>query len=204
MENLKQVGEKAGDAAGFARGYLDYLCKLLKDLDADSVGRVAEELARARREERQVFIIGNGGSAATAMHMVNDLSLGCPPEDGKRFRAVSLTDNISVLTALANDCGYDKVFTIQLENGLKAGDVAVLISASGNSPNVTAAAELAKRKGAATVGFVGFDGGDLARVCDIVVHVRTPQDEYGPVEDIHMVLDHLLTSYFKSRAASDK
>lgn len=201
MESLEEVARSSTDAASFAKGYLDYLSRLLGTLDAASIGRVAEVLARARREGRQVFIIGNGGSAATAMHMVNDLSSGRLPAQSRRFRVSSLTDNVSVLTALANDRGYENVFAAQMERRLEAGDVVILISASGDSPNVVGAAELARRDGAVTVGFVGFDGGKLAGICDHVVLARTPEGEYGPVEDVHMVLGHLLASYFRSASS---
>jgi D-sedoheptulose 7-phosphate isomerase len=115
------------------------------------------------------------------------------------FRAVSLTDNVAVLTAIANDIAYADVFVRQLEGLLRPGDVVVAISASGNSPNVVRAIEYARSHGAVTVGLTGFDGGRLKALCDEAVHVATPPGEYGPVEDTHLVLDHLITGYLRAR-----
>ena len=200
---MKMLNRKPGGPAGFARRYLDRLSDLLKSIDTEEVGRVAGVLAEARRRGRRIFLIGNGGSAATASHMANDLGIGCKEHAGRRFQTISLTDNVPVMTAIANDSGYDEVFVGQLEYLLSPRDVVVAISASGNSPNVVRAVRYAARKKAVTVGFVGFDGGALRRLCDHVVWVKTPKGEYGPVEDIHMVLDHLLMSYLKSSSRSD-
>lgn len=202
MAGLREATEQARSASAFARGYLDYLCGLLQRLDTGAIGKAAGILEEARRKGRRIYLIGNGGSAATASHMANDLSLGARAEGSGRFKAISLTDNHSVVTALANDSGYENVFSAQLEVLLEPGDVLVAISASGDSPNVVRAVEYAKSRGAATVAFAGFDGGAIARLCDIAVVARTPKGEYGPVEDAHMALDHLLMSYFKSRLSA--
>jgi D-sedoheptulose 7-phosphate isomerase len=111
------------------------------------------------------------------------------------MKVVSLTDNVAVITALANDYGYDRIFVMQLEPLLAEGDVVVAISASGNSPNVVQAIEFANERKAVTVGLTGFDGGRLGELCEIHVHVPSARGEYGPVEDAHMVLDHLVMSY---------
>jgi len=195
---MNRNNRKAGGAADFARRYLDRLAGLLQSIDTEEVGKVAGVLEEARRRGRKIFLIGNGGSAATASHMANDLGIGCKEHTGRRFQTISLTDNVPVMTAIANDYGYDEVFVGQLEYLLSPRDVVIAISASGNSSNVVRAVRYAARKNAVTVGFVGFDGGALRRLCDHVVWVKTPKGEYGPVEDIHMILDHLLMSYLKS------
>lgn len=121
--------------------------------------RLAELFEKAREGGKRIYFLGNGGSAATSSHFTNDLGKGAGVKGAPPFRAVSLADNVSLITALANDDGYDRIFVAQLENALDKGDVAVGISASGNSPNVVAAIEYANSRGAATVGLTGFSGG---------------------------------------------
>ncbi|MBF0333440.1 MAG: SIS domain-containing protein [Alphaproteobacteria bacterium] len=186
---------------GFAGGYVEHLCGLLRGLDFAQVGRFVELLLAARQSGRRVFFLGNGGSAATASHFANDIAIGTRCLD-KPFRAISLTDNVAQITAIANDDGYESVFTRQLGVLIEPGDVVVAISASGNSPNVVKAVEMARARGNTTVGLTGFDGGRLAETCDLVIHVRTAKGEYGPVEDVHMVLDHLIGAYL-TRAARE-
>ena len=178
----------------FSRAYLTYLSKLLEQLDIDQIQRVCEMLVEAYEYDKQIFFIGNGGSAATASHFSTDLGKGTRAPGKKPFRAISLTDNVSYITAAGNDEGYDRIFTIQLEMLMNPGDLVVGITASGNSPNLVNAFEYAKTKGK-TIGILGFDGGKLLALSDAAILVKTPKGEYGPVEDIHMVMDHLLTNY---------
>lgn len=177
-----------------ARDYFDYVAHLLKQLDTRTVADVVEQLKEARRCQNTVFFIGNGGSAATASHMANDIGIGVAAHNGGRqpIRALALTDNVAVMTAVANDNGYQNVFVDQLKIYYRPGDKLVAISASGNSPNVVVAAEWVRKQGGIVIGMVGFDGGRLKDLCQIVVHVKTPTGEYGPVEDIHLVLNHFL------------
>jgi D-sedoheptulose 7-phosphate isomerase len=180
----------------FAREYVRHLSSVLASIDAGTVASFAGVLLEARSRGAAVFFIGNGGSAATASHFANDLAIGtCTWE--KPFRVTSLTDNVPVLTALANDLGYEEVFVRQLQIMLRPGDVLVAISASGNSPNVLRAVEYANLHEAITVGLTGFDGGRLRQIVKVSVHVPTGHGEYGPVEDAHMVLDHLLGAFLK-------
>lgn len=185
----------AGDPAGYARAYLDYLASCFQSIDASAVQAFIELLLSARESGHSVFFIGNGGSAATASHFANDISIGTRTGDEKPFRAVSLTDNVAVMTALANDEGYDRMFVDQLRVHLRDGDALVAISASGNSPNLIEAVDYAKSRGAVVVGLTGFDGGKLKQKSDISLHVATAKGEYGPVEDVHMIFDHLIGSY---------
>lgn len=195
MENaISRLYKQSAQPTAFARGYLDHLKSILDRLDADAIGRFVETLLRAREEERTVFFIGNGGSAATASHFANDIAVGTRSQ-GKPFRAVSLTDNVAVMTAIANDYGYEDLFVRQLSYQVRPGDVVVAISASGNSPNVLKAVDFARELGATTIGLSGFDGGELRRRVDLAVHVQTERGEYGPVEDVHMILDHLVGGY---------
>jgi D-sedoheptulose 7-phosphate isomerase len=194
MNRVEELFEKNRSPVKFARGYLDYLAEVLSRMDEREIGAMIEELLRARERGARIFFIGNGGSAATSSHFANDVSIGSRSWD-KPFRALSLTDNVPIMTAIGNDYGYDKIFVLQLKTLLQEGDVVVAISASGNSPNVLEAIEYANERGAVTIGLTGFDGGKLRLLARIGVHVATARGEYGPVEDMHMVLDHLIGAY---------
>jgi D-sedoheptulose 7-phosphate isomerase len=193
---LERIFQQHPSPERFAREYVRHLTSVLASIDAAAVASFAGVLLEARSRGAAVFFIGNGGSAATASHFANDLAIGtCAWE--KPFRVSSLTDNVPVLTALANDLGYEEVFVRQLQVMLQPGDVLVAISASGNSPNVLRAVEYANAHEAVTVGLTGFDGGRLRQIVKVAVHVPTGHGEYGPVEDAHMVLDHLLGAFLK-------
>jgi D-sedoheptulose 7-phosphate isomerase len=193
VDKLTQQYE--GDPAGYARAYLDYLASCFKAIDSVAVECFIRLLLAARTSGNSVFFIGNGGSEATASHFANDISIGTRTGDNLPFRAVSLTDNVAVMTALANDEGYDRMFVDQLKVHMRDGDSLVAISASGNSPNLIEAVDYAKTRGATVVGLTGFDGGRLREKSDISLHVPTAKGEYGPVEDVHMIFDHLIGSY---------
>lgn len=177
----------------YAESYRRRVTEVLDNLDLDAIDEAVAVLFDAWRRNALVAIAGNGGSAATASHMANDLVKAARVPDGAVFRAVSLADNVSALTAHANDHGYDTVFAAQMDSLFQTDDVLVAISASGNSPNVLAAVERARAIGGRTISLVGFDGGELGRNSDIVLHAPTEAGEYGPVEDIHLVLNHMIT-----------
>jgi len=184
-------------AKEFAKNYLAGLKGVLDRLPLDAFERVAQAVETAHAAGRQIFVIGNGGSAATASHMMNDLNKGTLGHKGdaswKRFRVIALTDNVSLMTAWANDTDYNRVFSEPLKNLAQPGDLLIAISASGNSPNIVLAVEVAKQLGLKVVGLAGFGGGKLAKLADAAFVV--PSDDYGPVEDVHMILDHMLTAY---------
>jgi D-sedoheptulose 7-phosphate isomerase len=177
--------------------------EVLSRIDLGSVERVVDVLADAWRRRALVAIAGNGGSSSTAEHMATDLVMSTKVEGRPAFRAVSLTDNAALLTALSNDRGYEAAFADQLDSLVGQGDVVILISASGNSPNVVGAAERALALGATPLALVGFDGGRLAEICDPVVHVVSEEGEYGPVEDAHLLLDHMITGALHERILSE-
>ena len=190
---LDRIYKKSESVADYSRRYAGHLSTLLSNLDHDAVEEMVNAFLLARKNGKTIYFIGNGGSASTASHFANDIQIGLriqPP-----FKAVSLTDNVSILTALGNDEGYEKIFTKQLENFVEKDDLLVAISASGNSPNLIDCVEFAKTKGVLVVGLTGFDGGKLKALSDISVHIPTEQGEYGPVEDMHMFLDHLIGTY---------
>jgi D-sedoheptulose 7-phosphate isomerase len=167
--------------------------RLLRRVDLDAVERVVQRLRLARDHGATIYICGNGGSAATASHWVNDLGKATKTSGRLPVRAMSLSDNISWLTALANDEGYDQVFAGQLDNFAQTGDVLIAISASGNSPNLVKAVELARSRGVVTVGLLGFDGGVLKNKVDDYVWLPTEKGAYGLVESMHTLVCHLLT-----------
>jgi len=200
MTTLREILRTATNAADFARAYTGYVSELLARLDADAVADFIQELERARDERHTVFLAGNGGSASTAAHMANDFSFGVLPKPSEQSLNVRcLTDNVPVLTAIANDLTYSEVFVRQLEMYFRPGDRLVVLSASGNSANIVNAAAWVKSHGGVVIGLIGFDGGALKAHCDVVIHVRTPKGEYGPVEDLHLVINHLVTLWMQSR-----
>jgi D-sedoheptulose 7-phosphate isomerase len=166
-------------------------------IDVDAVERVVGVIVHAYEHNRHVYIIGNGGSASTATHFACDLGKATIVDGRTRMRVTSLTDNVALLTAWANDTSYERVFAEQLTNVLNAGDVLIAVSASGNSPNVVTAIEVADALGAVTVALVGFSGGELKDAVSEVVHI--PVDDYGVVEDCHLVLEHAITESVRER-----
>jgi D-sedoheptulose 7-phosphate isomerase len=192
----------------YAKDYIGTLKNVLDRLPWEAVDQVLHVLEEAYQRRSQVFVIGNGGSAATASHMMNDLCKGTIGHKGDatwpRFRVVALTDNVALMTAWANDTDYNHIFSEPLRTLAQPGDVLVAISASGNSPNIIAAVEAAKQMGVKIVGLAGFGGGRLAQLADVAFVVAS--DEYGPVEDVHMILDHIITGYLyeKLKTASER
>jgi D-sedoheptulose 7-phosphate isomerase len=175
-------------------GYVASLTDYIGRLDVDALLRIVERLRTARDGGAQVFIAGNGGSAATATHWVNDLGKATQKSGRTRFRVIGLADNISWFSALANDEGYERVFAGQLENLARPGDVLAVISASGNSPNLVRAVEHARAAGMTSIAFLGFDGGRLLDLVDEAFWVRTPPGEYGLVESMHSVACDIVTT----------
>ena len=192
MNNLDRIFTK--DPVAFAGAYLDYLTSVLKTIDAREIGQFIETLLDARERGATIYFIGNGGSTATASHFANDIAIGTNSYE-KPFRAVSLTDSNAIITAVGNDFGFEEIFVRQLRVLGRAGDVVVAISASGNSPNLIRAFDYAKSIGIKTVAITAFDGGKIKQMADEGVHVPTAPKEYGPAEDAHMVLDHLVGAY---------
>ena len=192
MNNIDALYNK--DPGIFAKSYLSYLQTLLGNVDAGEVAGFIQVLLDARERGSTVFFIGNGGSASTASHFANDIAIGTNDYE-KPFRVLSLTDNAAILTAIGNDFGFEEIFVRQLKVLGKTGDVVVAISASGNSPNLIKAFEYALSAGIHTLAITAFDGGRLKKMADSGVHIVTGPKEYGPAEDIHMILDHLVGAF---------
>jgi D-sedoheptulose 7-phosphate isomerase len=168
---------------------VDFKCTLDK-LPIAEIEDAVNLLHLARLGNHQIFIMGNGGSAATASHFVCDLAKSTRRPGWPHFRVIGLTDNMAAFSAYANDDGYEEVFVKQLENLIRPDDVVIGISASGNSKNVLKAIELANHLSAKTIGFTGFDGGELMHLVNLNIHV--PSTRIGQVEDIHLMLEHMI------------
>jgi D-sedoheptulose 7-phosphate isomerase len=181
----------------FVNDYLTGLAEVVRAISRPDVTAVVDALEAAWREDRQVLLIGNGGSAATASHMMNDLNKFTLAPGRPRMRALALTDNVPLMTAWGNDAAYEDIFVEPLRNFARPGDVLVLISTSGNSPNVVKAAEAARDLGLRTIAFTGDKGGRLAGMCDLVV--RIPSPHIGQQEDGHMILDHVIAGALRER-----
>ena len=182
------------DIEQFSKSYFSYLKEIFDKVDLLEIRSFIEILLAARESGATIFFVGNGGSASTASHFANDLAFGTN-EYEKPFKAMSIVDNISVLTALGNDYGYDDIFIRQLKVYARKGDVLVGISASGNSQNLINAFEYASTSGIKTVALTAFDGGRMRKIAEYGIHIPTEKKEYGPAEDLHMILDHLVGSY---------
>ena len=206
MNNMGKMVEESANIEQFAKHYSDYLFKLLNEIDLDAIAAFAEEMEKARQNRNTIFFIGNGGSAVTASHMVNDFGADIRKRTKTEtpFRVLSLTDNTAVMLAIANDDGYDNLFVNQLRIHYQRGDKLVAISASGNSPNVVAAAEWVKDQGGVVMALVGFDGGRLKELSDVVVHIKSMKGEFGPVEDIHLIIGHLLSYWLQYRIQKEQ
>ena len=194
MNNLDKIFLNNKQIKKFSKSYFTYLTSVLDKISEEEIEAFVTVLLDARERESVVYFIGNGGSAATASHFANDISIGTRCYE-KPFRVLSLCDNQAIITAIANDAGYENIFSQQLSVLLKKNDVVVAISASGNSPNLIKAIKTAKDMNAITVGITAFDGGTLKKSVDVSLHVPTEKGEYGPSEDAHMILDHLIGSY---------
>ena len=177
-----------------AQEYFDYVTELIRKVDLDRLEEVVQRLRDARDQGACVYIMGNGGSAATASHFANDLGKLGRTAEQSAIRAFSLTDNTPWLTALANDEGYENVFVGQLCGHLRRGDLVIAISASGNSPNLIGAVKMARERGAITIGILGFSGGALLKMVDTALLFRSSPGAYGPVEDLHLIVEHVITA----------
>ncbi len=169
----------------------------LDSIPAEGVAQLVDKLRDALKNDRQIFVFGNGGSAANASHFATDLGKGSSDKVGKSFRILSLNDNVSWMTALGNDYSYDDVFVRQLRNYGKAGDLVITMSVSGNSPNLVKAFEWAKQNGLHTVALVGAKRGRLAEISEQVIVVN--DTHYGRVEDAHMGICHIACYAFMER-----
>ena len=177
--------------------YMDEVEAAIRGIDRNDVRAVVDAIYEAWMGDRQIFIIGNGGSASTASHMMNDLSKFTRAEGKPRIRAIALTDNVPLMTAYGNDQSYDDVFAEPLATLMREGDTLIAISGSGNSPNVVKAVAFAAARGARVIGFCGSPGGKLAEMAHLRVIV--PAMHIGQQEDGHLVLNHAIATALRER-----
>lgn len=178
----------------YVKAYLQQALRILERIPRQRVVELIDLLRTARENEQQIFLCGNGGSAATASHFANDLGKGASLAASRRFRVLSLTDNVPWMTALANDTDYSQIFVEQLKNYARSGDLLVAFSGSGNSPNVLEAVRWANENGLRTVGVTGRPGGALAQLARHAIHVES--DHMGHIEEGHFLIQHLVGYYF--------
>ncbi|MFP6584882.1 MAG: SIS domain-containing protein [Candidatus Hydrogenedentota bacterium] len=195
MNKLREMYDSASSSQNYADQYVARMAEVLLALDTKTVAEITAIIEKTAADDKTVFFAGNGGSAAVGTHWVNDLSANTVVDDQPGFRCISLTDNASSLTALANDASFEKVFTIQLKANMRPGDVVIFMSVSGNSPNIVDAVEYANANGAITIGCTGFEGGKVKELVHHSVHMPSTKDEYGPIEDMFSVIMHIAQSY---------
>ena len=184
------------------KDYMQMLCETLAAVDIDQLAQVAGVLYKAYEGEKQIFTMGNGGHANTAAHMINDIAKHTTSSDDKdkfvsdkRFRTMCLNDSISFVTGIANDVGFDYIYSEQLNNWCNPGDVVIGVSGSGNSPNVLNAFEVAKQRGATSICFSGKGGGKSKDAADICIVV--PSSKMVQVEDVHLAINHAIADELK-------
>lgn len=184
------------------REHVGSLGAALASLPVAELEQLGEVLYRAYADNKQVFTLGNGGSASNASHMAADLAKNTIGPNMPRFRILSLNDNVPLMTALANDLGYDQIFREQLVNLVQAGDVLMVISGSGCSPNVLEAMRYARERSAEVVALLGSGGGAAVSFADVAVTISS--SDYGVIEDAHLVVNHILVKYFEARLESER
>lgn len=182
-----------------SQSYFEAYHHILATMPHEGVGQVADRLLQCYEAGRTVFVFGNGGSAALASHFACDLGKGtCTGEKSqRRFKVMSLTDNMPLLTAWANDTSYDQIFAEQIRNFAEPGDIAFAISGSGNSPNVLRGLQAAREAGAFTIGLGGFQGGKMKSLCDLCIVI--PSDNMQIIEDFHVSVSHALFTLVRNR-----
>ncbi len=198
---MNQVDNMVDREADNMRSYLRGVVDSIEALPLEEIDRTIDALFDAYKQKAQIFIVGNGGSAATAIHFAGDLNKTTITDlSAPRFRARALAENISQVTAWANDITYEEIFSQQLMNFLEPNDLVVAISGSGNSPNILRAVEYANGRGALTIGLSGFAGGRLGELADIAIICRNM--EMLQVEDLHSVVCHYITWELRERMRS--
>ena len=172
------------------KDYLNNEIEIIKSLDVNVINEIMNAIKESQERGTNIYICGNGGSAATASHYCCDFNKGVSGESPRNTNFICLSDNIPTMTAIANDVSYDEIFSYQLRNRIKPGDLVFVISGSGNSKNIVRAMELAKEKGNTIIGLCGYSGGKVKEMSDICLYVDI--NNMQVVEDIHMILDHCM------------
>ncbi len=201
MKKNKFFKKRSINLVNFSNSYIDYLSDVLKKIDKKSICDLERILEKARKSNNTIFVAGNGGAASTTITMANDLGFDVLKKTKikKTFKIHSLNDNPSVITAIANDTGYENIFLNQLKIHFRKGDILIVLSASGNSSNLIKACNWVKKKNGKVVGILGFNGGKLIKMCNLKIHIKTEKNEYGPVEDAQLIINHILAHWFQKK-----
>ncbi len=186
----------------YLENYIGEQKSALESIQVDAVESIINDFKKALKEDRQIFVFGNGGSAANASHFITDLGKSSSDKIYRRFRCLSLNDNVSWITALGNDYAYEDIFLRQLENYARPNDIVMVLSVSGNSPNLVKAIEWCKKQNVDTIALVGAKKGQLAELADKVVTINSTH--YGRVEDCHMHICHMICYAFVEREELQK
>ena len=195
MPALTDAFHAAAAPADYIQAHLRRTAEVVAGLDAKAIATLTEWVLEAGANDRTVFTLGNGGSATVAGAWANDLAANTVMEGQPGFRVMALGDSGPCITALGNDVSFDDIFAHQLRAAMRPGDLVIGMSCSGNSPNVLRAMTYAKENGARTVAIAGFEGGKLLGAADLVLHIPSEPDEYGPVEDAFSVVMHAVTAF---------
>lgn len=200
-ESIKEIAKKNNKISDFAVDYFNRLFSIFNNLDLKKLDKLEIVLKKARLNKNNIFVFGNGGSAATASTMANDLGFDILKKTPIKtpFKFFALTDNTPVITAISNDTGYENVLINQLRIHFQKKDIIILISASGNSKNLIKAANWVKKNNGYIFSFLGFDGGKLKNLSNDYILVKTEKGEYGPVEDIHLIINHIFAHWFQTQ-----
>ena len=200
---LKNYLTKSKNINSFSKKYISYLQNVFNSLDFKKLDDLEREFLKIRARNSTIFSIGNGGASATSMTLANDIGFDILKKTKKKgFRIVNLCDNNSIITAIANDVGYEKIFIEQLKLHYKKNDALIIFSASGNSKNILNAAKWVREKKGKVFSIVGFDGGKIKKYSDICLHFKSQMNEYGPVEDCQLIVNHILAHWFQKKKAN--
>lgn len=199
MKDLKSISLKSKNIIDFSRKYFERLQDIFKSVDKKKIEELEKKFYQTRSRGGNIFVFGNGGSAANASSMANDLGFDVLKKTGlkKCFKVFSLNDNTSVLTAISNDVGYDQVFLGQLKIHFRPKDLVIILSASGKSKNLVKAVNWVKKNNGYVFSIVGFNGGILKKISNNYIHIKSNVGEYGPVEDIQLIINHIFAHWFQ-------
>ena len=200
MSKLKKIINKNKIFGNFFQDYIDYLYNISKNIDKKQLNSFFNKLKKIRNKNKTIFIAGNGGSAANALTVENDLGFDVLKRSRKKpFKIFPLVSNVVVLTAISNDINYEDIFLSQLKIHFRKEDMLIVMSGSGNSINLIKAARWVKKNGGICLGILGQGGGKLKKICNTSIIVKTQKEEFGPLEDLQLIINHALSHWFQEK-----
>lgn len=201
MSLTNKLVQRSHNPSTFAKKYFDRLSDVFNKINTDKLDELFITLEKCRKFKKNIFLIGNGGSSSTAAHMQNDINFDVFKKSKTKtpLRLINLSDNTPSITAIANDLSYEDIFNKQIQIYGNRNDMLLIISASGNSKNLIKAAKTSKKMGIKSFGLLGFDGGVLKKICDNYLLVPSDKGEYGIVEDIHLIINHIISHWFQNK-----